>query len=166
MATHPLNVGFIGCGRIATLHQLGYINNPHAKLTAICSTNKNELSNAAHNWGVDQIYTDYHQLLNNPEIDVVEILTPHNTHFQIATDTARARKHLSLQKVPVMTLNEYDELIKVVKQNQVKFRVFENFRFHKPYQRALELVNSKKMGKVKTINQRMWASLKTSKEWP
>ncbi len=166
MTKHQLNVGFIGCGRIATLHRLGYINNPNAKLTAICSRHKDEINRIARDWHIEHVYTDYHEMLSNTEIDMVEILTPHNAHFQIASAAAKAKKHISLQKVPVMTLKEYDELVKIVKQNNVKFRVFENFRFHKPYQRALELIESGKLGKVKTVNQRMWASYKTSKEWP
>lgn len=165
MNTHQLRVGFIGCGRIATLHRLGYINNPRAKLTAICMRDTKALKAIARAWGITQTYTDYRKLLANPDIDVVEILTPHNTHFQIAVEAARAHKHISLQKVPTMTLHEYDELIVVVKKHKVKFRVFENFRFHAPYLRAMELIDSGKMGKVKTVTERMWASYKMSKEW-
>jgi len=161
-----LRVGFIGCGRIADLHRLGYINNPRAKITAVCIRDKAKLKKISHGWKIDKTYTDYKDLLNDPDIDLVEILTPHDSHFKIATDAARAGKHISLQKVPVMTLKEYDDLLKVVKQNKIKFRVFENFRFHKPYQRALELVSGGKMGKVKTVNQRMWVSYKMTKEWP
>ncbi len=166
MTNNQLNIGFIGCGRIAALHRLGYLNNPHAKLMAICTPHKTELNKIAKEWKISTVYTDYREMLANPQIDLVEILTPHNTHFQIAKDSALAKKHISLQKVPVMTLTQYDELVEIVKKNKVKFRVFENFRFHKPYQRALELVKSGKLGKVKTVNQRMWASYKTSVEWP
>ncbi len=165
MTKDRLNVGFIGCGRIASLHRLGYLNNPQAKLVAISSPDKSELTKISREWNISAAYSDYHELLLNPEIDIVEILTPHNSHFQIAKDAALLKKHISLQKVPVMTLSEYDELLKIIKQNKVQFRVFENFRFHKPYQRALELVNSGRMGKVKTVNQRMWVSYKTRKEW-
>lgn len=163
---HQLRVGFIGCGRIATLHRLGYLNNPHAKVTAICLRNAKTLKTLSREWNIKNTYTDYRELLSNKDIDVVEILTPHDTHMQIALDAARANKHISLQKVPVMTLSEYDELLKEVKRHKIKFRVFENFRFHKPYLRALELIKSGKMGKVKTVNQRMWVSYKTRKEWP
>lgn len=165
MASKKLKVGFIGCGRIATLHQLGYQNNPHAELFAICSTDKKELAARAKEWHVSNVYADYRQMLANPEIDIIEILTPHHTHFQIAADAAKAKKHISLQKVPVMTLKEYDDLARIVKQNHAKFRVFENFRFHHPVQRALEIIKTGKLGQVKTVNQRMWVSYKTSKEW-
>lgn len=163
---HQLRVGFIGCGRIATLHRLGYLHNKDATLVAVCTRNKQTLKIIQREWNIPDVYTDYHDLLSNKDIDVVEILTPHNTHFQIAIDAARAKKHISLQKVPVMMLGEYDNLMRVVKQQDVQFRVFENFRFHAPYERALKLVTSGRMGKVKTVNERMWVSYKTSKEWP
>lgn len=160
-----LRIGFIGCGRIAALHAQAYLTNPDALIYAVCSTSLKEAKTFAAKWRIPKVYKTYNELLADPDIDAVEILTPHQTHLKITIDSALANKHISLQKVPVMTLAEFDELNKIITEQKVKFRVFENFRYHKPYVKAFELVNSGKMGKVKTINQRMWASTQTSKEW-
>lgn len=154
-----IKVGFIGCGQISALHQLGYVNNPDAELVAICNRGKSVLEKTAANWGVQKTYMDYRELLNDKEIDMVEILTPHSSHMEIAIAAAQAGKHISLQKVPTITLAQYDKIIEAVKKAKVKFRVYENFRFHPPYQKAMELIKSGAIGKVENVNQRMWVGL-------
>jgi predicted dehydrogenase len=83
-------------------------------------------------------------------------LTPHNTHCEITVKAAEAGKHISLQKVPAMTLSEMDKMINATKKNNVYFRVFENNRFHPPYLKALDLIKQGVIGSVETVDYRMW----------
>ena len=78
-----LRVGFIGAGRIADMHYEGYRNNPVARLHAVCDTAPGLLRRRASQWEVEKTYDDYRRLLDDPEIDAVEIITPHHLHKQM-----------------------------------------------------------------------------------
>lgn len=58
----PINVAFIGLGRIADLHYLGYKNNKQAKLFAICDISQKLVEQRAKQWHVTAFYTDYNDL--------------------------------------------------------------------------------------------------------
>ncbi|MBW1688568.1 MAG: Gfo/Idh/MocA family oxidoreductase, partial [Deltaproteobacteria bacterium] len=81
----PLRVAFLGCGRIADLQCLGYRDHPRARIVAVCDRAEARARQRADEWGVPRAYTDVEQLLADPEIDAVEILTPHHLHEQHAT---------------------------------------------------------------------------------
>ncbi|HOT51881.1 MAG TPA: Gfo/Idh/MocA family oxidoreductase, partial [Candidatus Hydrogenedentes bacterium] len=63
-----INVGIIGCGRIADLHALGYRGNPDARILAVCDENAERAEQRRIEWGADRSYSDYRQLLHNPDI--------------------------------------------------------------------------------------------------
>jgi len=130
-----LRVGFIGTGRISDLHALEYLSNPRAQIVAICDINPEYSQPRAAAWKVpsDRVFTDYHDLLALPEVDLVEILLPHHLHRQATIDAAAAGKHISLQKPMALTVVEADEMIAAARQARVIFKVFENFIFIHPF---------------------------------
>ncbi|NQT04612.1 MAG: Gfo/Idh/MocA family oxidoreductase [Dehalococcoidia bacterium] len=80
-----LCVGLIGVGFIADLHYLGYKDNPRVKLHAVCDVDEALLQRRAREWGVEKVYTDYHKLLADPNVDAVEVLTRHHLHAEMAS---------------------------------------------------------------------------------
>ncbi|MHA1340437.1 MAG: Gfo/Idh/MocA family protein [Promethearchaeota archaeon] len=164
-----IRVGIIGLGRISSLHLRVYKpeNKLNADLVAICDLNKKRRAEVAKAYNIENnnIYSDYRELLNNSEIDAVEILTPHHLHYKMTIDAAKAHKHISLQKVPAMTLSEMDSMIKAAKENNVKFRIFENFRFYDPYIKAFDLINEGVIGTVERVDYRMYGGLSSIESW-
>ena len=165
MSAEKLKVAIIGCGRISTLNALGYINNPDAEIYATCDKNKGKAERAAKEWGAKVVYTNYEDLLKDKNIDLVEILTPHKTHAPLTIAACEAGKHVSLQKPPTLRLSDMDAMIRAAKKNGVKFKVFENFRFHPPYVRAMELIKAGIIGDVYVVNYRMWNSVQALSSW-
>jgi predicted dehydrogenase len=148
-----LKVGFIGTGRISDLHALEYLKNPRAKIVAICDIDPTNSQPRAAAWGIpaNRVFTDYHDLLALPDVDLVEILLPHHLHRPATLDTAAAGKHISLQKPMALSVAEADEMIAAAKQAKVIFKVFENFIFYPPVLRAKELINAGEIGDPLTI---------------
>jgi predicted dehydrogenase len=99
-------------------------------------------------WGVaeNRIFTDYHDLLEVSEVDLVEILLPHNLHYQATLDAAAANKHVSLQKPMAISLAQADEMIAAARTAGVIFKVFENFIFYPPVQRMRALIDAGEIG--------------------
>jgi len=164
--TDKIRVGIIGLGRISTLHLPFYAQkNINAELFAVCDKNKSRVKEVVDEYNVEHQYTDVETLLKNPEIDAVEILTPHDTHCDITIKSANAGKHISLQKVPAMTLSEMDRMILAAKQNKIYFRIYENNRFYPPYLRTMELIRTGVIGKPETVDYRMWCGEKCIGTW-
>jgi predicted dehydrogenase len=155
----------VGCGRIATLNALGYLDNPDAEIYATVDKKRKKARQAAEEWGAKVTYKDFYEAIKDENIDIVEILTPHKSHAALTIAACEAGKHVSLQKPPALRLSEMDAMISAAKKNGVKFKVFENFRFHPPYVRAMELINQGAIGDVMAVNYRMWSSIKALSSW-
>ncbi|MEX2683810.1 MAG: Gfo/Idh/MocA family protein [Candidatus Sigynarchaeota archaeon] len=162
-----IRVGFIGTGRISTLHQLYYKESKDAELVALCDKNKGNLKKHAEEWGIkpENTYEDIKDMLKRPDIDAVEVLTPHSTHRDIVVAACEAGKHVSVQKVPCMSLSEYDDMQAAARKAGVKLKIFENFQFHAPYKKALEIINNTSIGRPISVNIRMWESIQPLSAW-
>lgn len=146
-----LRVGFIGAGAIADLHYLGYKDNPKAELYAICDVDEALLQQRASAWGVEKTYTDYRDLLADPLVDAVEIITPHHLHAEMGIAALDAGKHVSMQKPMAVNMAECDALISAAQGSTKLFRVFENFRFYPPMRKAKELLDAGAIGEPLSI---------------
>ncbi|MBW2086460.1 MAG: Gfo/Idh/MocA family oxidoreductase, partial [Deltaproteobacteria bacterium] len=141
-----LRVAFIGAGRIADLHVLGYRNNPDAELTAVCDLNPERAQQRAEEWGLEQWTTDPETIFTSPDIDIIEILTPHDSHASLTTAALEAGKHVSVQKPMALNMAEAKAMIEAAERTGRFLRVYENFRFYPPYRKARELLEAKEIG--------------------
>ena len=98
-----LKIGIIGCGSIGSTHANAYAGVKGAELVAMCDILPDVLEKKAKAHNVKITYTDYHELLANPDIDAVSICVPNDMHAPIAIDAFKAGKHVMLEKP--MTLN-------------------------------------------------------------
>ena len=101
-----LGVGIVGCGRISDLHELGYRGLEDACIVAVCDPKRSRASAKARAWNVGTVYTDYHQLLADPAVDLVELLVPHHLHVGMAVEACAAGKHVSVQKPMALSIAE------------------------------------------------------------
>jgi predicted dehydrogenase len=156
----PVRVAIVGCGRISDLHQMGYRDRTDAKIVAVCDSNKTRARKKAKEWGVDKIYTDYQQLLEDKGIDLVELLTPHHLHCPMTVQAAQAGKHVSVQKPMALSALEADNMIATAETAGVMLRVYENFVYYAPAVRAREMIEGGEIGEVHAV--RMHVSTGTS----
>ena len=143
----PVNVAIVGCGRISDLHAAGYRDYSDAKIVATCDVNRKHAKTKAKEWGAEKIYTDYAELLRDPDIDLVELLVPHYLHCPMTVQAAQAGKHVSVQKPMALTAAEADEMIAATDKAGVVFRVYENFVHYAPAKKAKELLDAGEIGK-------------------
>lgn len=96
--------------------------------------------------GRPEAYTDYRQLLADPDIDAVEVLVPHHLHAPIGIAALDAGKHVSMQKPMAVTVAECAALIDAARRSGRVFRVFENFIYYPPMLKAKALLDSGAIG--------------------
>jgi predicted dehydrogenase len=146
-----LKVGIIGCGDIANLNVLGYIRSQDAELVAVCDTDLKTAGEKLERWGLRtiKIYTDYKKMIDREDLDIVEILTPHHLHAPMTEYCAKAGvPGISVQKPMAHTITDCDKMIQVCNEENVKLKLFENFRFYPVYLRAKELLDSGAIGEL------------------
>jgi UDP-N-acetyl-2-amino-2-deoxyglucuronate dehydrogenase len=132
-----INFALIGCGRIASRHIEAIQIAANANLVAVCDMDEERASAAAALAGVPY-YTNYHDMLTrHPDIHVVTILTPSGAHYEHGVDIiSRYKKHLLIEKPPVLTLAQAASLKKLAAQHGVNiFPLFQN-RFNKAVQKV------------------------------
>lgn len=93
-----LKVGLIGTGGVARLHMPGWLENPNAEIVAGCDV----IESAVQTWGetykVAKISTHFEDLINDPDIDIIDICTPNNYHAPLAIAALNAGKHVLCEK--------------------------------------------------------------------
>lgn len=148
-----LRVAFVGTGRISDLHALAYLDDERAEIVAVCDRSIELAKSRGGRWGVadDHIFSDYHDMLALPEIDLVEILLPHHLHCQATLDAIAAGKHVSVQKPMALTLAQADQMVSAAKTAGLILKVYENFIFYPPVQRAKALIENGEIGDLLTI---------------
>ena len=147
----PFRVAIVGCGRISDLHQLGYRDNPDAVIAAVCDTNKATAKKKARDWGVEKVYSEYQQVLEDKDIDVVELLTPHHLHCSMTVDACSAGKHISVQKPMALSAAEADQMIAAANKAGVVLRVYENFVHYAPAVKAKQMIEAGEIGEVRAV---------------
>ena len=148
-----LRVAFVGTGRISDLHALAYLDDERADIIAVCDNNIDLARMRGQRWGVaeDRIFSSYHDILALEDIDLVEILLPHHLHYQATLDAVAAGKHVSVQKPMALNMEQADEMVAAAHDTGVIFKVYENFIFYPPVQRAKALIDNGEIGDLLTI---------------
>jgi predicted dehydrogenase len=147
----PIRVAIVGCGRISDLHQLGYQNNPDAEIVAVFDKNMAAARKQARHWGVKKVYSNYDQVLEDKNVDVVELLTPHHLHCPMTVQACQAGKHVSVQKPMALSAAEADQMISAAQNAAVILRVYENFVYYAPAVRAKQMIAAGEIGEVRAV---------------
>ena len=147
----PLRAALVGVGRIADMHYLGYSASPMAELVAICDSDPDLLKRRASEWGVKKTYTDINDLVSDPDVDAIDIITPHYLHAPMTIAALEAGKHVTVQKPMALTIDEADAMIEAAERTGKLLRVIDNYRFHPPFVRAKQILESGGIGEPMSV---------------
>lgn len=141
-----INVGFIGCGRISDLHYPGYKSTGEARVFAVCDADPDTAAARKRQWKAAKSYTDYRELLADPAVDAVEILTPHLAHEEQVIAAAAAGKHISLQKPMAVSLESASRMLGAAAGSGNVFKVSDNYMFYPPLVLARDMIRDGAIG--------------------
>lgn len=140
-------VGIIGAGRIGKLHAENLINNiRNVEVKSIADIYADKIEGWAHSIGIKNVYSDYHEILNDPEIEAVLICSSTNTHSPIAIEAAKAGKHIFCEKPIDFDLDRIYGVLNAVKAAGVKFQVGFNRRFDHNFMAVKDMILAGKIG--------------------
>ncbi len=142
-----LNAAIIGCGAIHGNHANPIISCPEANLVAVCDINEEKARAVAEKYNC-RFYTDYKEMLDQADIDVVHICTPHYVHAPMAVDAMRKGKHVLTEKPMAMTPEEAREMIRVSEETERVLGVCFQNRYNATSVKIKELLESGKAGRI------------------
>jgi myo-inositol 2-dehydrogenase / D-chiro-inositol 1-dehydrogenase len=146
--TRQVNIAVIGTGRMGSVHTRNLRRSlPDANLVAVCDIRLEVAQAIAGELGIPRAVKDYHELLEDQEIEAVLIATSTDTHAFILKDAAAAGKQVFCEKPLALELESIDEALSVVEQCGVKLQVGFNRRFDRSFQRVHEIVASGEIGR-------------------
>jgi predicted dehydrogenase len=157
-----LKIGVIGAGRIAQQRQIPSYRWAGLTVDAVCDAKQEALDRAQADYGIERAYQDYHQLLEQKDIDIIDICTNTFPRKQITLDALAAGKHVLSEKPFARTLGDALEMVDTAERNGVHLAIHQPTRWYHPCAIARELIIKGLLGDVFYIELRMHGNQDTA----
>ena len=162
----PLKIGLIGYGGIGRVHAMGLRDIPfhyglpadQIQIAGVATTRPETAQKAAREIGCDFATADYRELLARPDIDIVDVTTPNNSHAEIVIAAAQAGKHIYCEKPLAMNVEEGQRMVAAVEAAGVKSQMTFNLRFYPALSRAKQLIDEGFLGNIFSFRGRYYRS--------
>ena len=150
-----LNIAMVGYGFMGRTHSNAYrrVNNffdlEYAPvLKVICGLEEKEAKAFAEQWGYESYTTDWHKVIENDEIDIVDICVPNNVHAEIAIAAAKAGKAVLCEKPLALDGPQAQTMVDAVEKAGVANFVSYNYRRIPAVTLAKKLIDEGRLGKI------------------
>lgn len=145
-------IGIVGAGRIGNVHaqSITYAI-PEAEVVAITDVYEEAARKLAEKYGIPKYGSDYHMILEDPEVDAVLVCSPTPTHAEIAMAAMKAGKDVFCEKPVDLTIEKIQATAKVAEETGRKLQIGFNRRFDHNHGRVQQLAASGKLGQVELI---------------
>jgi predicted dehydrogenase len=154
-----MNIGLIGCGGISGVHIPAHVDYPSANIIAVCDLLEEAMARATakitakpgHGEQVAVLpksYTDYHELLADPEVEIVDICLPTDLHAPVAIAAFAAGKHVICEKPMALTVADCDRMIDAAERAGRHLYIGQCIRLWPEYVAMMQLVESGQYGKL------------------
>ncbi len=152
-AAHGIRVAVAGAGRWAQVaHIPGWQRDPRAEVVALADVDEAALAAAADKFSVPRTTTDYRELLDDPDIDVVDVVTGNQPHFQISWDALSAGKHVLCEKPVHYDYRKTREAAELAAAKGLRTKLGFTFRYAPAVMYAKELIDSGFVGEPYIFN--------------
>lgn len=155
MTKKTLCVGMIGYRFMGKAHSNGWRQAPrffpleaNIEMHTICGRNPEGVEVAARDLGWKNASTNWKEVIENPEIDIIDINTPNDSHAEIAVAAAKAGKHVLCEKPLALTVGQCREMLDAAEENAVVHMVCHNYRRIPAIAHAKKMIEEGAIGKI------------------
>ena len=154
--TKHKRVGIIGFGMIGKVHAYGYATLPYylqpvpfpVRVTHIATAHADTAEHAKAVTGADVATTDFREITENPEVDIVHICTPNDQHLAPLLSAMHHNKHIYCDKPLAAGIDEADQVRKAMAGYHGVSQMTFHLRFFPAVQRAKQWIDSGKLGRI------------------
>ena len=144
----PIRVVTIGAGYFSQFHHAAWAAEPRVHLAAVCDSDRAKAEAFAEKYGIAAIYTDPAEMLAAEAPDLVDIITPPQTHKALIALTISQRIPTICQKAFCRSQEEAREAVALAAAAETMLVVHENFRFSPWYREIRRLIEDGAIGTV------------------
>ena len=137
----------IGCGAISKTHAEALKSVDCTKIVAFCDTNPDNLSMRVSEYG-GKPYSSLEDMLENEQIDVLHICTPHYLHVPMALKALKKNVNVLMEKPPAISHEQYNELLQAKNESSAKLGICFQNRYNDSVLKAKEILDSNTLGKA------------------
>lgn len=150
MTKRNLNIALVGLGFGAEFVPI-YQRHPRVNLRAICQRTKKKLDAVGDAFGVEKRYTDYSELLKDPEIDAVHINSPIPDHGPQSIAALEAGKHVACTVPMATSIADCKKIVQLVRKTGLKYMMMETVIYSREFLFIKELFEKGKLGKIQYL---------------
>jgi predicted dehydrogenase len=150
MTANKINVAIIGLGFGAEFIPI-YQRHPNANMYAICQRNKESLNKTGDEFKIEKRYTDYDELLKDPNIDAVHINTPIPDHAIQSIKALKAGKHVACTVPMATTVDECRQIVELVQETGLTYMMMETVVYAREFLFMKELYEKGELGKIQFL---------------
>ncbi|HRX79326.1 MAG TPA: Gfo/Idh/MocA family oxidoreductase [Pirellulaceae bacterium] len=147
MMTKTVNVAMVGLGFGAEFIPI-YQAHPNANVHAICRRNEAELNKVGDTLGIDRRYTNYEDVLSDPDVDFVHINSPIPDHARMSLQALDAGKHVMCTVPMATTIDECRQIVEKVNATGLKYMMAETVVYSREYLFIKEMYDKGELGKI------------------
>ena len=144
--------GIIGLGNIAHKFAKDLMLIEDAELAAVASRNPEKSTEFAKEYDCQKAYSSYEEIINDPEIDILYIATPHSSHATLTIKALQNNKHVLCEKPIALNYADALQMIDASKANNNFFMEAFWTRFNPSFRETFSKIKKGEIGEVKYIN--------------
>lgn len=150
MSRKKVNIAIVGLGFGAEFIPI-YQHHPNAHLYAICQRNREKLDAVGDAFGVEARYTEFEELLKDPNVDAVHINSPIPDHGWMSIAALKAGKHVSCTVPMATTVEECKQIVELVRKTGLKYTMAETVVYAREYLFMREMLRNGTLGKLQFL---------------
>ena len=153
MSSEKLRVGVVGTGRWAvSSHIPGWQRDPRVEIVALADTDADALQSAGSQFGVTRLESDYRRLTDDPDIDVIDVVTGDTSHFEVAWAGLEGGKHVLCEKPVHSDYRQVVAAADLAASKGLKTKLGFTFRYAPATMYAAELISQGFIGEPYMLN--------------
>lgn len=153
VSSERLRVGIVGAGRWAVRsHIPGWQRDPRVDVVALADVNAEAVESAARQFGIQRVESDFHALTEEPDIDVIDVVTGDAAHFEVTCSSLDNGKHTLCEKPVHHDYHEVNKAADIAQARSLKTKLGFTFRYAPATMYAAELIADGFIGEPYMLN--------------
>ena len=148
MSKKIYKVGIVSCSNMAQRHMDAVRDHLQAELYMVCDKDKKQLDAVAEKYGVKHKCTDWHDMVADPKVEIIIVVTPDQLHREITVAALEAGKHVLCEKPMALTLDDCRAMCTAAKNAKGKLMVGQICHYAPAFIKAKHLIDKGEIGEL------------------